>query len=386
MEHTHGWLDNLRLKASYGTNGNQPSGYYNNLTLFAVDARHNLLPALMASTIGNPDLTWENSYTWNVGLDFSVLNSRLSGTIEYYNRLTTDLIDWTNISYMTGWSSIIVNDGELRNTGLEITLSSRNIDNKDFLWTTDFNISYMRAKIQKLHGGTRISHPYITKEGEHLYSFYTREWVGVDPATGQGIWKKNTKDAEGNVIDPDGVTNNVNEADRVIVGKGYPDWFGGLTNTFSYKGFELSFLLTFSLGGDMWDDNHYYGVTDGNNLGNQNFRRDAADHWRKPGDKSDNPIIISGNPLQSSANTSSRRMVSSDHLRLKTLTFGYNFPSAWTNRIGVRGAKIYVNGNDVLTLSHSKYTDPEVGLDGMSKNVFTFPMLKSWRVGVKLEF
>lgn len=386
MEHTHGWLDNLRLKASYGTNGNQPNGYYNNLTLFAVDARHNLLPALMASTIGNPDLTWENSYTWNVGLDFSVLNSRLSGTIEYYNRLTTDLIDWTNISYMTGWSSIIVNDGELRNTGLEITLSSRNIDNKDFLWTTDFNISYMRAKIQKLHGGTRISHPYITKEGEHLYSFYTREWVGVDSATGQGIWKKNTKDAEGNVIDPDGVTNNVDEADRVIVGKGYPDWFGGLTNTFSYKGFELSFLLTFSLGGDMWDDNHYYGVTDGNNLGNQNFRRDAADHWRKPGDKSDNPIIISGNPLKSSANTSSRRMTSSDHLRLKTLTFGYNFPSAWTNRIGVKGAKIYVNGNDVLTFSHSKYIDPEVGLDGMSKNVYTFPMLKSWRVGVKLEF
>lgn len=386
MEGARGWLDNLRLKLSYGTNGNQPSGYFNNVTLFGINSRHNLLPAMQASSIGNPLLTWENSYTWNIGLDFSIFNHRLSGTVEYYNRLTTDLIDWANISYMTGWNQIIVNDGKLRNTGLEITLSSRNIDNGGFLWTTDFNISYMRAKIEELSGGTRISHPYITKVGEHMYSFYTREWVGVDPATGLGIWKKNVKDADGNVIDSQSVTNNVDEADRVIVGKGYPDWFGGLTNTLSYKGFELSFLFTFQLGGDMWDDNHYYGVTDGNNLGNQNFRRDAADHWRKPGDKSDNPIIISANPLKSSENTSSRRMVSSDYLRLKTLTFGYNLPSSWTNRIGVKGMMIYMNANDVLTFSQSKYTDPEVSFDGMSKNVFSFPMLKSWRVGIRLEF
>lgn len=385
MEGARGWLDNLRLKLSYGTNGNQPSGYFNNVTLFGINSRHNLLPAMQASSIGNPLLTWENSYTWNIGLDFSIFNHRLSGTVEYYNRLTTDLIDWANISYMTGWNQIIVNDGKLRNTGLEITLSSRNIDNGGFLWTTDFNISYMRAKIEELSGGTRISHPYITKVGEHMYSFYTREWVGVDPATGLGIWKKNVKDADGNVIDSQSVTNNVDEADRVIVGKGYPDWFGGLTNTLSYKGFELSFLLTFQLGGDMWDDNHYYGVTDGNNLGNQNFRRDAADHWGKPGDKSDNPIIISANPLKSSENTSSRRMVSSDYLRLKTLTFGYNLPSSWINRIGVRGMMIYMNANDVLTFSQSKYTDPEVGFDGMSKNVYSFPMLKSWRVGIRLE-
>lgn len=387
MEPARDWLNNLRLKVSYGTNGNQPTDYYNNLSLFTVAARHNLQPAIMASTIGNSNLTWENSYTWNVGFDFGIFNNILSGTIEYYNRKTTDLLDWTNITYMTGWPQLIVNDGQLRNTGVEITLTSRNIDNGNFVWTTDFNISYMRAKVEKLLGGDRISHPYITAEGENIYAFYTREWVGVDSQTGQGIWKLNTKDAEGNVIDKSGVTNNVQEADRVVVGKGYPDWFGGLTNTFSYKGFDLSFLLTFTLGGQMYDDTHYYSITDGEGLGSHNFRKDAGeDYWKNPGDNAKNPIVIAGNPLQSSSSTSTRRIISSDHLRLKTLTFGYTLPQNLTSKIGIGSARFYVNANNVLTFSHSKYVDPEVGFNGMSKNPFNWPMLKSWRLGVKLEF
>lgn len=387
MENTTAWLDNLRLKLSYGTNGNQPSGYWNNLNLFNIAARHNLNPAMMADKLGNKHLTWENSYTWNVGVDFSIFNSRLSGTVEYYNRKTTDLIDWTNVSYMTGWSEYIVNDGQLRNTGVEITLTSRNIDNGDFTWTTDFNISTMRAKIEKLNGGDRIDHPYIEAVGEHLYSFYTRQWAGVDSATGLPLWKKNTKDDYGNVIDNTSVTSDANEADRVIVGKGYPDWFGGMTNSFTYKGFELSFLLTFSLGGKMVDNTQYYGVRDGYNLGYQNYRRDVmGNYWTKPGDEARDPIVIYNNPLQPGEYTSDRRMCSSDYLRLKTLTFAYNLPQKWIGKIGVKGARVYVNGNDVLTFSHSKYVDPEIGLSGQSKSVFSFPMLKSWRVGLKLDF
>ncbi len=387
MKGAAGWLDNLRLKLSYGTNGNQPSGYFNSLTLFAVNARHNQQAALTAYSFGNPSLTWENSYTWNAGVDFSVWQGALSGTIEYYNRRTTDLIDWTNVSYMTGWSSYIVNDGELRNTGLEITLNSRNFAREDFTWTTDFNISYMRAKVEKLKGDARISHPYITQEGKDIYSFYTREWAGVDPATGMGTWKKNTKNVDGVVIDRESVTSNVNEADRVVVGKGYPDWFGGLTNTFNYKGIELAFLLTFSLGGDMWDNTHYDGVTDGAELGNQNFRKDAGkDYWCKSGDHAKNPIVIHNNPLKSSSSTSTRRMLSSDHLRMKNVTIGYNLPRNWLRKLGVSSAKVYVNGNDVLTFSKSKYVDPEVGIDGMSKAIDSYPMLKSWRVGINLQF
>ena len=266
-------------------------------------------------------------------------------------------------------------------------MNSRNFAREDFTWTTDFNISYMRAKVEKLKGDARISHPYITQEGKDIYSFYTREWAGVDPATGMGTWKKNTKNVDGVVIDRESVTSNVNEADRVVVGKGYPDWFGGLTNTFNYKGIELAFLLTFSLGGDMWDNTHYDGVTDGAELGNQNFRKDAGkDYWCKPGDHAKNPIVIHNNPLKSSSSTSTRRMLSSDHLRMKNVTIGYNLPRNWLRKLGVSSAKVYVNGNDVLTFSKSKYVDPEVGIDGMSKAIDSYPMLKSWRVGINLQF
>lgn len=386
MAPVENWLDNLRLKVSYGTNGNQPSNYFNSMTLFSVTAKHNQQAATVASSYGNPSLTWEKSYTWNAGLDFSVLKGALRGTVEYYNRLTTDLIDWTNVSYMTGWSSYIVNDGKLRNTGVEISLSSRNID-REFKWMTDFNISYMRSKVEDLKGGARINHPYITQEGKDVYSFYTREWAGVDPETGLGTWKMNTKDANGNVIDRESITTDVNEADRVIVGKGYPDWFGGLTNTFTYKGVELSFLLTFTLGGDMWDNTHYDVVTDGRNIGWQNFRKDAGkDYWRKPGDRAKNPIVIYNNPFKSSESTSTRRLLSSDHLRVKNITLAYNFPKTWINRIGLAGAKVYVNGNDVLTFSKSKYIDPEVGMNGMSRGIDGWPMLKSWRVGINVQF
>ncbi len=384
LESTRHWLDNLRLKLSYGTNGNQPSDYFNSQTLYSITGTYMDKPAVVINSYGNPDLKWESSYTWNAGVDFSLWNGRLRGTVEYYNRLTKDLIDWAVVSRMSGWGNLIVNEGELRNTGLEITLDSRNIISGDFEWSTNFNISYMRAMVEKL-ADEKISHPYITKQGEKLNSFYTREWVGVDPATGRGTWKKNTKDVNGKVIDKTGVTHDNNEADRVIVGKGYPDWFGGLTNRFSYKGIELSFLLTFTLGGDLYDGNHYQAVTDGDYVGEKNIRRDALNYWKKPGDHAKNPIVIFNNPYNSSQNTSSRRVMPSDHLRIKNITLGYNLPKQWIQKVGLSNAKIYVNGNDVYTFYRTQYVNPEVNMSGTSR-FNAFPNLKSWRVGINLQF
>ena len=137
----------------------------------------------------------------------------------------------------------------------------------------------------------------------------------------------------------------------------------------------------------MCDNTHYDVVTDGRNIGWQNFRKDAGkDYWRKPGDRAKNPIVIYNNPFKSSESTSTRRLLSSDHLRVKNITLAYNFPKTWINRIGLAGAKVYVNGNDVLTFSKSKYIDPEVGMNGMSRGIDGWPMLKSWRVGINVQF
>ena len=386
MKSSSHWLDNLRLKLSYGTNGNQPGGKFLSQNLFSVGGKHNQNPAISVSQYGNSKLKWESSYTWNAGIDASLWNGRLKGVIEYYNRHTVDLIDNVLVPRMSGWGSITSNEGELRNSGLEITIDSRNIWHDDFTWTTNFNISYMKSKVEKLKDD-KISHPFIYRQGENMYALYTREWMGVDPATGQGTWKMNTKDNAGNVIDNVSTTHDNLEADRVIVGKGYPDWFGGMTNTFNYKGIELSFLLTFSLGGDLWYTDHNVVIPDGNNIGTSNVGRDAiGNYWQKPGDIARDPIVIYNNPYNSSENTSTRRIMSSDHLRVKTITLGYNLPKMWMKTLGLSAAKIYVNGNDILTFSESKYVNPEVGTNGLARSISSWPSLKSWRIGINIQF
>lgn len=382
MAFAEGWLDNLRLKLSYGTNGNQPSGHFNSLSLFAVNAKHNQQPATVLSSYGNPRLKWESSYTWNAGIDFSLWSGALRVAAEYYNKHTRDLINWATVSRMSGWGSMIVNEGELRNTGVEITLDSRNIKTEQFSWTTNFNISYMRAKVEELKDDD-INGNYLTRQGEHMYTFYAQEWAGVDPATGRGSWYKNTQDENGNIIDRS-ITYDYNEASKKIVGKGYPDWFGGMTNKFTYKGVELSFLLTFTLGGKLWDNEMGYAVADGQNIGSRNFRRDAGKHWEKPGDHSDNPIVINNNPLNSSY-SSTRRMMSSNHLRVKAITLGYSLPQRWLEAVRLSSARIYVNGNDVLTFFKSKYINPEVALNGDART-YGWPSLKSWRIGINIQF
>ena len=385
LESTRHWLDNLRLKLSYGTNGTQPGGYFYSQSLYTVSYKHNENPALKVDTYGNPRLTWENSYTWNAGLDFSLWGKRFSGVIEYYNKHTKDLIDWPKVPIMSGWSSIVGNEGELRNTGVEITLESRNIDTEDFLWTTNFNISYMRAVVEKLKNES-ISSPYITRQGEKLNSFYVREWLGVDPQTGLAKFRKNTHDDNGKLIDSKSITTNPGEAERVIVGTGYPDWFGGLTNRFTYKGFELSFLLTFTLGG-MLADNSFYSVSSQvDELGGTNYRRDATNYWRKPGDKGTDPIVIEGAPLLYADYASTRALISSDHLRVKNITFAYNLPKHWVQKAGLRAARVYVNGNDVFTFYRSKYKNPEGNISGSARGIDSWPSLKSWRFGVSVSF
>ena len=310
MDFSKSWLDNLRLKLSYGTNGVQPTSYFSSLTLFGVTGKYNGNSAVYPTSVGNPFITWETSYTWNAGVDFSIFGSRLKGTVEYYNKLTDGLINSRNVSYSYGWSSILENNGQLRNSGVEITLDSRNIQKKNFNWETNFNISFMKSIVEKLDA-ENVSGNYIYKEGYPIYSYYIREWAGVDPETGRSQWYVN----EGGERDLNSgerkITTDVNKVNKIIYKHGYPTCYGGLTNRFTYKGFDLSFLLTFSLGGTLLDGQYTYAVTDGNSVGSKNMRFDAYENaWKKPGDISENPIIIWGDQYASNY-TSTRSVMSS---------------------------------------------------------------------------
>ncbi len=379
------WLNNLRMKASYGTTGNLPSGYYESQALFSLTNKYYDNPVFFLSNIGNPSLTWEHSYTWNIGVDFAVLNYRLSGNLEYFNKITDNLLNNAPVSHNTGFGSILVNEGKLQNHGVDLTLTSKNLVKKNITWSTDLNLSWMRATVKDLKSDI-ISSPRIFRQGEHLYSFYGREWAGVNPETGMPQWYVNKYAEDGKTPIKDGsVTSNVNEANNIILKKAYPSFYGGISNRLSFYGFDVSFLFTFTLGGNMYhslDRN----TADGYYIGTYNPTvRAASDYWQKPGDKTSNPMVIYNNPY-SPTTISDRYIISTDHLRLKNVMVAYNLPANFVNRMGIKNAKVYFNGTDLLTFYKHKDINPEASYTGSTNAGSRYPAIKSFRLGINVQF
>lgn len=375
------WIDNLKIKASYGTNGNLPPSLYDSQALYSVSGSYNSLPAIKLASKGNPELSWEQSYTFNTGIDFSLFD-RVSGTLEYYNKLTDNLLNSAPTSLTTGFSSQTVNRGKLRNTGYEFSIESDNIKG-EFNWNTGFNITYMKAVIEELEEDMDIF-PYRYSEGRDLYSFYLREWAGVNPQTGQPQWYTNDENPDGTLDKT--ITNNSNLANKTYVGKGYPDFFGGLTNTLSYKGFEFSFLLTYTFGGIMYDDNYATTQSDGAYIGSYMPAKAAGqDYWKKPGDVVTDPIVIYNNPYNPHYN-SNRRLKSTDHVRLKNISVSYYLPKNMIKKAHLENVRLYVQGNNLYTFYKYDYINPEVDMQGTSSGAAFFPLTKTWRFGVNIEF
>jgi TonB-linked SusC/RagA family outer membrane protein len=379
------WINSMRLKSSYGTTGNLPTNLYASQSLFSFSNRYNGDPVFFLSNVGNPKLTWEHSYTFNIGVDFSLLNARLQGGLEYYNKITDNLLNNAAVSANTGFSSILVNEGKLANNGVELSLASRNIVKNDFKWSTDLNISWMSAKVKDLANDV-ISSPLIFREGENLFSFYGREWAGVNKETGEPMWYVNEYEADGKTPKKERTTtNDPAKANQVILTKAYPNLYGGITNRFSYKGIELSFLFTFTLGGHMYH-NLDRNSADGKYIGTYNPTKRALEGvWRQPGDDASKPLVIYGNPYLPET-LSDRYILSTDHLRLKNLTISYNLPKNFVKKMKLANCKIYFNGTDLFTLFKYNDINPEVSYSGYTNAGSRYPALKSFRLGVNLQF
>ena len=332
------------------------------------------------SASGNKDLTWEKSKNFNIGLDWTLFN-RVSLTFEYYNKLTTDLLFSTPISYITGFSSKMNNLGKLRNSGVEFTLSSQNIKTKDFSWTTDFNLTWQKIKIKELPNGDDVQYGdgnmYLLREGESMHTFYLPEFKGVDPETGLGeFW-----------IDPEdhsqGVTNYYSEAGKGIVGKAVPDVLGGLTNTFRYKDFDLSFMISYQFGADMFDYPGYFlNYSDGVRMGIFNVHSSVyGNYWKQPGDVVDNPKPIYGNPYRSDR-FSSRTIKSTDNIRVRDITLGYNIPAfkKYINTLRV----YFRTTNPFMIYCATKNVDPDVDVNGYRQT--DTPPTRQFLFGLNVSF
>ncbi len=388
MESTKTILTDAKLRLSYGTNGNMPYKYYGYIGLYEFGANYNGSPGSFPSRFGYPDLKWEKSFAGNIGVDLSFID-RINLTVDLYNKTSKDLLLDRPTSYLTGFNTILMNVGEINNKGIEVELKTTNITNKDFTWTTSFNIAHNKNKLVEIDGINDQFQTYnkrlIHRKGEYFNSIYAYEYAGVDPKTGKEMFYKNREGVERET------TTNTAEADMVIVGKVDPTVSGGFTNTFSYKGIDLGFTFTYSLGGHVYDNASWINSDGGsdNYDGNVPAFYKLEDMWQKEGDIAKLPQFVYGNRNQ----ISSRWMYSTDHIRLKNITLGYTIPRNLLNKFSISKARVYASAVNLFTIkSKDLVVDPELAVDpdpryrAIGVATFQTPALRTVTFGLEVTF
>jgi TonB-linked SusC/RagA family outer membrane protein len=368
-----GWLNALTLKGSYGASGNDNlSSYYAYLALF--DIKNNLgNGGVITSRLATPGLKWESNLNLNIGLDFGLLDNRVYGTINYYNRTSKDLLYAKPMAPSTGFGSISANIGALRNTGIELELNVVPVLTKDFKWTVALNAAHNKNKITELPQKEIISGTKKLTVGSSIYEFFLREWAGVDAQTGNPLWYQTN--AEGKKV----TTTSYASATQYYAGSALPDVTGGVTNTLIYKNFELSFLLAYSIGGKVLDLD-YVSLLSGGASPGRNWSTELQDRWTPEHTSTDVPRLTTDNLNWTS--TSTRFLYSATYARLKTVSLGYSLPKQLLSRIGISNARVYALGENLLTFYGHKGMDPEQSVDGTT--YYQYPAMKTFSFGIQV--
>ena len=383
LEPTKGWLSDLKIRASYGVNGTLPSDLYGYMGLSDLTNGYLEQPGIIRSQLPNIDLQWETNHNLNLGLDFG-LWSRINVTLEYYVRTTKNLLMDRPISMTTGFGSYLMNIGEVKNQGVELEIGSTNVQTKDFTWTTNFNISHNRNEIVKLDGiQTEIIGGYqIHKVGKPYRTFYMIEFAGINPDTGAPQFYTNEKDANGNYKKD--ITEDPSKANAAVLDKyADPAVIGGLTNTLRYKWFDLSCMFSYQFGGyayDVWAQKTEHG---GNDM-KANIPTYYRNSWRKPGDATDYELFYENPAVAMNKISTSRRLHSTDFIRLKTLTLGFTLPKAWVKAAHLDNVRLYASANNLWTWASYDYYDPEATEAGSA--TWGTPPLKTVIFGLNMNF
>ncbi|MDA3813933.1 MAG: SusC/RagA family TonB-linked outer membrane protein, partial [Candidatus Cloacimonetes bacterium] len=373
------FIDDLKLRASYGTSGTLPSGYYDHLALYSYTGAYDGSGAAVEDQISNPDLTWEKNKNFNIGFEYGIFK-RVRGSFEYFQRHTSDLLMNLALAPTIGAGSTMVNIGEMENKGFEFEIRTDNVIQGDFNWSSTFLFTSVRNKIVTLaNHDDIISGRYIRREGLPYYSFYMPIWAGVDPADGTPMWY--VIDDEGNITDD--VTHDNKEANSAVAGAAEPDFYGSIGNDLSYKGFNLSFIFNFSVGGDIWYNSGYKSWNDGRSP-KYVVPEGQVDRWQNPGDIAEHPQRIwTGN--NGSDIRSSRFLFDNDYLRLKDLTLSYSIPTTLLQKLSIKNANIYVQGRNLLTFASQNMMDPEHG-GASGYAYFEMPPVKTFTFGIEIGF
>jgi TonB-linked SusC/RagA family outer membrane protein len=378
-------FSNLKLRGSYGLTGNQPNGNFSYVNSVNIGA-YSGTPTLTLGGAGDPSLKWEETTQYDIGVNFGLLNNRISGEIDYYVKDTKDLLLNSPLAPSVGvpGNSVFTNVGRIENRGIEFSLTTKNIVSEDFNWTTSFNISNNKNEVISLSGDQDefIVQNQIVRVGESVADFYLVEYAGVDPANGDALYFLNTELPDGSF---DRTTTNVfGDAERVIVGSPFPDVISGLTNTLNYKNLDLSFTFQAQYGASIYNNGGRF--QENGFVFEDNPSVSELDRWQQPGDITNVPQLRSnGSNL---GGQSSRYLQESDFIRLRNLTLGYNFIDMGP----FERLRVYATGLNVLTFTDYNGYDPEatqddqVSLIARGQEFYSAPPARTFTVGINAQF
>lgn len=375
------FFNQLTLRASYGGQGNDKIMKGNQSIYYAYQSLYTFYnnlgePGTVASKLPTPELKWETNLNLNLGLEFAILNNRIKGNVEYFERKSQDLLFDTPLAPSLGFSSFQANIGTLKNTGFEFSLFTTPVKTENFEWNVDVNLSTLNNKITKLPKASIISGTKLLTEGGSVYDFYLPTWVGVDPSNGKPLWKTITKDANGQTVE--GTTSVVGDATRELQGSALPKLMGGLTTSIRYKNFDLSALLTFRIGGKILDTD-YTSIMSSGSLGGRSWSAEILNRWTPENPYTDVPGLSTTPNNWTTA--SSRFLYSATYARLKNVSIGYTLPSDYFEKIGLKKLRIYLQGENLLTFYKHKGMDPEQSLDGTT--YYRYPAMRTITFGIQ---
>ncbi len=351
----------LKLRASYGIAGNQ-----NGINDFAYrglwragagypDAGTSELPGTAPLQLANPDLSWEKTSQFNIGLDVELFRSRLGLELNYYDKYTTDALLEIPVPGYTGFATYLTNFGEISNRGFEVTVNSNNVEVGDFSWRTSFNIAKNINTIEVLPNPITYERFSRIEKGVSLYSYWLYNVQGVDAQTGDLIVEDVTGDGS------------ITTDDRKVVGDAWPDFFGGISNTFNYKGLDLNVLFTFSYGNYLWNHNRALSEHGGRLDQSRALSASQLNRWQQPGDVTDVPRLTLDNYSRQEL---SRFFEDASFLRLRSLTLGYTLPSAFSSKYHIEKLRVYFSGTNLFLATKYTGADPETRIErGQNQNI-----------------
>lgn len=394
-------VDILKYKISFGQNGNDLIGtnYIAYADQYQLVGSDGVWSDGSLYYKGNRDITWEKSNAFNTGFDFSFWEGMLSGSVEYYNRQTSDMLFNIPVAPSNGYSSMPKNVGSMRNNGVEIALNYQPVNTKDITLDIFANATFQWNKVLKLapeildeEGYWKSSTFRWFKEGESMYQLFIPQWAGVDPETGYAqYWAVAQKDImngdqlvakEGELYKtPDYLT--ARNTNLVGTGNLMPKVYGGFGVQLTAYGFDLTAAFSYQLGGKILDYGYMNLMQSGSNIG-MGLHKDALDSWKQKGDITNVPMLYTQADYQYSNATSDRFLVSSNYLSLNNLTVGYTFPTKWMSKLGLSSLRIYGQAENVALWSKRKGLDPRQGF--LSSENYTYSPIRTISGGIRVSF